>query len=682
MFARLLPLMAIGVLSCNAVAHAQTSSSPDSARWGFYFNLGAGANGGGFHPTLERPVSGEFGIVRSRDPWRFGLGMSFSSFKMPPPYHDELEWGFQEVFLTGARVFRPRSRLRPYLQARLGAVRLHPRSELFTMNPLPPDFSVGDSPTKASNGFSVGLAPGVEWKLTRDFSLDASVLFDLYRVGDTDLSPVGAGSASSGSNATARIGVLWWEAPPGAPVSRDAWGNPRSWAWAIGQTAAINLGASAINEYIRNANFNQISPRSWWANLEEGFTYDDNDFRTNQYIHPFNGAAYFNAGRSNGISFWPSYALAIGGAFQWELAGETHPMSKNDMISTGIGGAVLGEGMYRFSSMMLDNQATGSRRFFREAGGFLVDPVRGFNRVVSGRAWKIRPNPVDSLDTNPKWQQNDLAFGYRRLSNGSSFGDDDHQTTYLNFRHDHGDVFENTRRRPFDYFWFEGQLNFGDKEVLGRAHIHGNLWTAPVGDRPPVRHMLAAVQFFDYVNNREYQYGAQSLGFSLFTRWGRAGDFSLDTRLDAMATLLGALNSNYASLAEVADPEHLREYDYGPGGAAGAKIEVGHKGAPMLVANYRLQYLYVTNGSENDGLDGRHWLHAAAFRFETPRVNSLGLGIEYDTFLRQSRYYFVDPSLPAGYTTSRLVKQRNPQVRLYLTYCPSVKHPVPAIPVR
>lgn len=194
--------------------------------------------------------------------------------------------------------------------------------------------------------------------------------------------------------------------------------------------------------------------------------------------------------------------------------------------------------------------------------------------------------------------------------------------------------------------------------------------------------MLAAVQFFDYINNQAFLFGGQSLGFSLFTHWGRFGEFALDTRLDAMATVLGAINSNYASLAEVANPERLREYDFGPGGAAGAKIELGHKGAPMFVANYRLQYLFVTNGSENDGLDGRHWMHAAAFRFETPRIQSVGVGIEYDIFLRQSRYYFLDAALPPGVSASRLVKQRNPQLRLYLTFCPSARAPVRSIPFR
>jgi hypothetical protein len=401
---------------------------------------------------------------------------------------------------------------------------------------------------------------------------------------------------------------------------------------------------------------------------------------TNQYIHPFNGSQYFNAARSNGISFWPSYAVAIGAALQWELAGETHPMSKNDMVSTAIGGAVLGEASYRFSSMMLDNQARGWRRFFRESGSFVVDPVRGFNRLVSGRAWKIRPNPVDSMDTNPKWQQNDIAVGYRMVGNGPSLEHDTYNTAYINYRHDHGDPFLNTRRRPFDYYWFEGQLNFGDKRTIGRAHIHGDLWSAPVGDRAPVRHMLAAVQFFDYINNNAYQFGGQSLGFSLFSRWARWGDISLHSRLDGMGTVLGAINSDYASAAEIPDPEHLREYDFGPGGGAGAKIEFDHKGAPMLVATYRLHYLFVTNGAENDGLDARHWLHAAMVRFETPRVRAVGLGVEYDAFRRESRYYFSQQ--PSGVSVSQLVQQTNPQFRLYLTFCPSVQPPAEAIPLR
>ena len=143
---------------------------------------------------------------------------------------------------------------------------------------------------------------------------------------------------------------------------RDAWGVPRSWGWATAEMFAINWGASMFNEYVRDANFNQISPRSFWANFEEGFTYDDNKFKTNQLIHPFNGATYYNAARANGIGFWGSSAMALAGAFVWECCGETHPMSFNDMISTGFGGIARGEIAHRISSLILDNTKRGKGR--------------------------------------------------------------------------------------------------------------------------------------------------------------------------------------------------------------------------------------------------------------------------------------------------------------------------------
>lgn len=75
-------------------------------------------------------------------------------------------------------------------------------------------------------------------------------------------------------------------------------------------------------------------------------------------------------------------------------------------------------------------------------------------------------------------------------------------------------------------------------------------------------------------------------------------------------------------------------------------------------------------------------MHAASFRFETPRIGYYGLGVEYDIFERQSRYYFNEPGLPPGVTQSQLIKQTNPQLRLYVTICPSVRHHVEAIPLR
>ncbi len=128
---------------------------------------------------------------------------------------------------------------------------------------------------------------------------------------------------------------------------------------------------------MRDANFNQISPRSFWDNLTEGFTYDDNEFRTNQLIHPFNGATYYNSARANGIGFWGSSAMSIAGAFVWECCGETHPMSFNDMISTGIGGIARGEVSYRISSLILDNTKRGGDAGFGRSRRCSSTPCAG-----------------------------------------------------------------------------------------------------------------------------------------------------------------------------------------------------------------------------------------------------------------------------------------------------------------
>jgi hypothetical protein len=453
------------------------------------------------------------------------------------------------------------------------------------MDPLPDDFAVGDSPTPASNGVHLALVPGLEWRLSSHLALDLSLLVDLFGVSRTDLRPVSEEDASTGLDWQARLGH----------------------GWAFGEALAINYGAAAMNEYVRNANFNQISPRSWLSNVKEGFTYDDNDFSTNQFIHPFNGSQYYNAARSNGLAYWPSYGVALVGALHSELAGETHPMSFNDLISTGVGGAALGEVQYRFSSMMLDNAATGSRRFFREAASFVVDPIRGFNRILSGRAWRVRPNPSNPIDTNPIGQHNRLNVGLRRIGDGPSLLRRSTNSGFMEYQHVHGNVFDNPRRQPFDYFRFNGRIYFGDKTAIGRLMLHGNLWTTSVGDCKRPRHVAAIAQHFEYINSNAYEYGGQSIGPSFYSRWGSFGQFTMESRLDLMATLLGAVNSEGAAVATVADQERIREYDYGPGGGGGILVSITYRQRPLLTARYRLHYLQVTNGwlyqTDEFGLD-------------------------------------------------------------------------------
>jgi hypothetical protein len=652
-----------------ASASEGNPGSSELNKWGFRFNLGAGEAEGEFDDLLTHQLAGEFDFFRAYKKWRFGFGLNFSSFEMVEPYEHEPEWGYQRTGFFAQYVLTHSGRLRPYLEARAALARLHPRSELFEMDPLPEDFEVGDSPTEAADGFTLGLGAGLEYKLTRAFALDASLLVSPFWVEEYDLSAVGRPPASSGTTWEARLGVVWWPwgefVADSSSTPRDAWYVKPSWGWAIGEMMAINLGASGFNEYVRNANFNQISPRSWWDNLTGGFHYDDNKFRTNQYIHPFNGSTYYNSGRANGLDFWESSIVGIGGAFFWEAFGETHPMSWNDQLNTSLGGIAVGEMSYRMSSLVLDNTATGSGRTWREIGAFLIDPVRGFNRLLSGKSADVHANPVDPIDWRPPGQRNRVAIGARIIGEGESISDNTENHGFVELTHAQGTVFENHRRGPYDFFDLNAQINFGDKVPLGKALIRGDLWSKPLGVSASPDHVFSIVQHFDYINNNAYEFGGQSFGPTLNSRFGDPRGFNVATRVDLMWTVIGAVNSDYAFLAEVENRERFREYDYGTGGGGsiGASFDFSRKA--VLDLFYRAEYLAVRNGSiystnDFDGSDADHVIQAAVARLLVPVRPHVSVGMDGTVFLRNSDY-----SLP---TVADEVTQRNPQIRVYLSW--------------
>jgi hypothetical protein len=644
------------------------------ARWGFSGNLGFGTVGGDFDNILKEPISGEMNLFRTQGPWRFGLGVSFGSFRMETPYEAELEWGFQRTYLSATRMLRTEGRFRPYLQVRGGMARLHARSELFNIDPLPPDFEIGNSTTKPHNGFGVDFVPGFEWALNRSFALDFSGSFGYFSVDEVDFSPINKPAGSSGTVFEGRIGVRWHpdDGYPSGPASagspdkpRDAWGVAHNYGWAAGEVLGINLFSSAFNEYMRNGNFNQISPRSWWENIDHGFAFDNNEFRTNQFIHPFNGAAYFNSARSNGLDYWKSSGYALLGAFFWECCGETHPMSFNDMMSTGIGGIALGEMQYRLSSQILSNRATGKGRFFKELGAFFVDPVREFNRILSGRNGEQHDNPKDPMDWRPPNGASLLMVGARTIGEGKSISENTKTYFNIGFDHAYGSPFDNTRRKPFDYMDVALQLSGQEKVPLNVVRISGDIFSKPLGDAAAPNHVLALTQRFDYMNNNAFEFGGQSLAATLYSRFRLSDKMGLSTRLDGLGLLLGAVNSEYAKFADVPDQERLREYDYGPGLGASAQAALSRSGRPLLMLLYRFQWISVSNGSiyskgeSSEGSDANHYIQAAGARLVIPIRGRFGFGADGFVFLRKSRFSFP------GF---RDIDQRNPQARVFLAW--------------
>ena len=119
--------------------------------------------------------------------------------------------------------------------------------------------------------------------------------------------------------------------------------------------------------------------------MQQGWVWDLDDFAVNQVGHPYQGSNYYDAGRTNGLSFYESAAVAAFGSTTWEYFGETNHPSLNDFINTTLGGIALGEMLHR--TAWLVRSPAHDRR---EA---LLERVRGDGHQSGERAEPHRAQP-------------------------------------------------------------------------------------------------------------------------------------------------------------------------------------------------------------------------------------------------------------------------------------------------
>lgn len=387
----------------------------------------------------------------------------------------------------------------------------------------------------------------------------------------------------------------------------------------------------------------RVGFNSWWNNIENGFEWDDNNFGTNQWGHPYHGALFFTAGRANGFDFWESAPFAFAGSFAWEFFGETHNASFNDWVNTSVGGVALGEVLHRASTMVLDNEARGSERAWREIGGALINPVRGFNRLMTGEARKQHPNPGNRF---PNVLGLDLALGLRTDADGDTLWDDPTTRTFVRAELVYGDPFAKNEHAPFSDFLFVAQINFSDVTPIGEFNARGILAGTDLHRTDTSRHILAAYHHFDYVDNSAVVFGAQSVGATLQSelKGDQTGSpLSLRTRLDGNVVLLGATESDYPEFSG-------RDYDYGPGASIKVGAEFVYNQVPVFSVRSDQHFLHTINGTKSD-----HLISVNRARFQVPVRGNLGIALDYVLYLRSSRYDDFDN-----------VDTRSPELRLSL----------------
>ncbi len=444
-----------------------------------------------------------------------------------------------------------------------------------------------------------------------------------------------SGSSPSGSSPSASPRMLG-PAPTSFRLSldpdADSWARgsePRHVWLALGELVGVGVATWVFDRFVLNAPWARISIASWKQNLKTGFRYDDDDFPTNQGQHPYAGSFYFNAARTNGLSFWESALFPAVGSVMWEYFGETQAASTNDLINTSLGGVTHGEIAYRLSTMLFDNTARGSGRLWREVGGFFLNPVAGLNRLLRGETARDFPNPDGRL---PDWFSVEVDAGYRHLADGGTAPVRFPNQSLVEILVRHGDPFLGENRRPFDYF--ELLLEFGPPStnaIATRWQERGQLHSWRLSASRKGEHRLAAFLNFDYVNNQT-QFSAQSLSVNLLSRLPLVRGAELRTEVAAISYPLAALLTDYPADG-FAIPTRGRPYDYGQGGGARALASLYRDGLDLLLFSYEAVWLGTSNGIS---------VHSAIQSFHAegrlPLSSTLGMGAGYTWSKRITSY--------------------------------------------
>ncbi len=407
------------------------------------------------------------------------------------------------------------------------------------------------------------------------------------------------------------------------------------------EIVAVNLFVMGYNRYISGQDFTKVSWYSFWENIRNGFEWDPNKFTTNQFAHPYHGNLYYNAGRSNGYDFWESVPFAFAGSFLWEYFGETHNPAYNDWIATSVGGTTMGEALWRFSDLVLDNTATGSSRGWRELGGIFLNPIRGFTRLVTGRAFEQFPNPEDRIPDNFNME---YMVGVRTVGEERVW-ETDTTRVFLNFDFDYGDAFDEEIDKPFDHFAAELQINFDDASGIGQLQIEGFLAGADLRRTRTTTSRIAAYQHYDFINNNAIEFAGQATGASFLTRLTPSEGLQLDMNLHSKLYWLAATTSDYRSFT-------ARNYDYGPGIGYKFLASLWRNNRPLFEMSHEQYWILTVNGTEST--------HEVAFtraRLDIPIRRQLGVGAEYYLYHTKGKYENFED-----------VTRTNPEVRGFFSW--------------
>jgi len=262
------------------------------------------------------------------------------------------------------------------------------------------------------------------------------------------------------------------------------------------------------------------------------------------------------------------------------VAGETTPPSRNDQVTTGIGGSFLGESLFRMASLVLEKE--GLHSAWREIIAAMTSPATGLNRHAFGDRFKgVFPSHDPAHFTR-------LQLGFSGTPKDS---DSPVSTTqpkknealadfYLEYGLPGKKEYEYTR--PFDYFAFQGTLSSanGIENVMTRGLLKGRAYEE--GDT--LRGVFGAYGSFDYIYPQTFRVSSTAASLGTTLQWQMSPSYILQG-----TALAGAGYTAVGTTRSTTDSDY--HYGLAPQGLLAARLIYKDRAAIDITAR---EY-FVTN---------------------------------------------------------------------------------------
>jgi hypothetical protein len=337
----------------------------------------------------------------------------------------------------------------------------------------------------------------------------------------------------------------------------------KSYAIPAGEIVGFDILLNRIDRQLYGSDYT-VSSSTIRRNLNSEWVVDNDPFKVNQFLHPYQGSMYHGFARSAGLGFWESLGYTFAGSATWELAGESTLPSKNDQVASGIAGSFLGESLFRMANLVLEKGAAGS--VWREVSAAAISPATGFNRVAFGERF------AEVLNSNNPAYYSRVQLGTSATTQHQAGNSTEPKVSEVlaDYSMDYGlpgkAGYHYTR--PFDYFSF--QVTASSANLVESMSTRGLLLGTDYAAGEDYRGIWGLYGSYDYIAPQIFRISSTALSL------GTTGELRLTNSLFLQGSALAGLG--YAGVSTLHGTGDL-DYHYGmtPQGLLALRLILGDR---------------------------------------------------------------------------------------------------------